>query len=232
MRRTLRWVIPLCLFGTALVFFATAQEAEFVIKAEKTAVPKDVNESIAKLLSSEAVRFLDAKENLICEVWLRKDVPSEATDAQVKNGLTYRELKETTVLGVVRVAQNWIDYRKQKVKAGVYTLRLGFQPMDGDHSGTSDSLDFCVLVKADKDTKPDLMEPKALIEASMKSIETGHPAVFMLFPNSKPGDKPQLAKRTSKDNPHWVLNAKQDVLVGGKQKSSIGIGLTLVGHGE
>lgn len=235
MRRTLRWITPVILVAAAIATFAALaarQEADFAIKTVKTNVPNEVHDSIKKLLHSDAVQLLDARGNLVCEVWLRKDVPSDATAEQVKNGLTYREFKETTVMGVVRIAQQWTDYRKQKIKPGVYSLRLGFQPQDGDHSGTSDSQDFVVLLKADKDTKPDTMEPKVLIEHSMKSIETGHPGVFMLFPNSKPAGAAQLAKRTSKDNLHWVINLKQDVLVAGKDKAFIGIGLTLVGHGE
>ena len=40
----------------------------------------------------------------------------------------------------------------------VYTLRLAYQPMDGDHMGTAPYSEFCLLVGAEMDTKPDLLE--------------------------------------------------------------------------
>ena len=56
------------------------------VMREKTAqaeVPKDVTAAIAKNLSSECLQLLDGSQETICNVWLRKEVPSIATDAQV-----------------------------------------------------------------------------------------------------------------------------------------------------
>jgi hypothetical protein len=131
---------------------------------------------------------------------------------------------------VIKFHQDWTDYRKQKVKAGVYTLRLGYQPADGDHAGSSMYQEFLVAIDAAKDTKPDVIEPKAMVEVSMKSINTGHPAVFMLFPNPKPAAEPKLE---AKGNDHWVLFARRDVSVKGKKADGgIGLGITLVGAAE
>src|SRR5205807_6737297 len=94
-------------------------------------------EPIAKLLTDRSIQLLDQKGTPLCELWFRKEVPAKATPEQIKNGLTYRELDETTLLGAIRIDQLMTDYRKQKIKPGVYTLRLGFQPMDGDHMGTA-----------------------------------------------------------------------------------------------
>jgi hypothetical protein len=204
-----------------------AQDASYSIKVADSPPPKELNAAMAKLLATKAVRLLDKQGKAIAEVWFRKEVPADATPEQIKNGLTYRELKQTEILGAIRFEQDWTDYRKQKVKAGVYTLRLGFQPQDGDHAGASQFTEFVVAVAADKDAKPELMDPKEMVEASAKSISTGHPGVFMLFPNSTPAADAKLA---GKENNHWVLNVKEDVTVGGKKAGSIGIGLTLVGN--
>jgi len=48
----------------------------------------------------------------------------------------------TTLLGALRVHKTEIDYRKQKLKEGVYTLRLAYQPADGDHMGTAPNAEF------------------------------------------------------------------------------------------
>ena len=62
----------------------------------------------------------------------------------------------------------------------------------------------------------------------MKTISTGHPGVFMLFPVAKPGPMPKLE---AKEMNHWVLNAKEEITVDGKKTgSSIGIGFTLIGQ--
>src|SRR5207302_915540 len=136
----------------------------------------------------------------------------DATPEQVKNGLTYRELKETSVVGAVRIDQAWTDYRKQKIKTGVYTMRLGFQPMDGDHQGKSQYTEFLLLSASEKDKSADTMTPKMLVEMSMKSIDAGHPAVFMLFPVSK---SPAMPKLAAMEKDHWVLQVAEPVQVGG-----------------
>jgi hypothetical protein len=222
---TLRWLSASVLLATPALLLA--QGANYSIKVADDPAPKEISGAIAKLLAPSSVRLLDKDGKALAEVWFRKDVPADATPEQIKNGLTYRELKQTEVVGAIRFNQEWTDYRKQKVKAGVYTLRLGFQPQDGDHAGSSQFTEFLVATAAAKDTKPDLIEPKEMAEVSAKSIGTGHPGVFMLFPNDKPAANPQLAP---KDNNHWVLNVKEDVTVGGKKAGSIGFGLTLVGN--
>jgi hypothetical protein len=225
MVRALRWSLVATLVVAGPAWSA---EAKYRIKVIKAEPPKELKEPVRKLLSDEAVQLLDAKGTALTQVWFRKEVPAKVTPEQLKNGLTYRDLKETTLLGAIQFLKPGADYRKQKVPAGVYTMRLGFQPMDGDHMGVSMFQDFCLLAAADMDAKPDPLEPKALQELSTKSINTTHPAVLMLFPDPKPPEKPQLS---AKSNNHWVLNTKAVVSSDGK-KGALGIGLTLVGAAE
>jgi hypothetical protein len=216
--------------AAALVVLAAlplrAADNPYTIKvAEKTEAPKEVNESIRQLLGDRCVQLLDDKGTLLAEVWFRKALPAKATDAQIKNGLTYREVPETTVVGAIRFPKQIIDYRKQKIPAGVYTLRLAYQPMDGDHMGTAPYSEFCLLSRAADDKKEGTMEAKALHEMSAKTTN-GHPGVLLLFPGGKDAaDAPKLLK---KEDNHWVLEFKQPVEADGK-KASINIGLVLVG---
>jgi hypothetical protein len=200
----------------------------YSIKTATNPAPKELKGPIAQLLSDRSVQLLDEKGNLLAEIWFRKDVPAKATPAQIKNGLTYRELEETTLLGAMRLEQPMTDFRKQKIKPGVYTLRLGFQPMDGDHQGTSPYPEFCLLSPADADAKPDLMPAKDLQEQSAKASGGSHPSVWLLFPNEKPEDAPKLA---NKGGGNWVLGWKEPVTVGA-EKAFLGVGLTLIGHAE
>jgi hypothetical protein len=208
----------------ALALPAGAAPAYSVKTVSDCPPPKEVQEPIRKLLSDRCVRLLDGKGNALVEVWFRKEVPVKATEAQVKNGLTYKEVPISTVLGVMRVAKAVYDYRKQKINAGVYTLRLNQQPMDGDHMGTAPYGEFCLACPAADDAKPDLMESKSLNELSAKSTES-HPGVFLLFPGKGAAAEPKLV---NKGMGHWVLLVQLGATAGGK-KAALDLGLTLVG---
>ncbi len=130
--RHVRWAAWLPLFG--ILSFTMGQDAQYSIKNDKAPVPDKVAAPIQQLLGPQATQLLDSAGKPLCTVWFRKEVPAEATPEQIKNGLSYRDVKQTEIIGVIRFEQDGRDYRKQLVKAGTYTLRLGYQPMDGDHT--------------------------------------------------------------------------------------------------
>ena len=169
------------------------------------------------------MQLADAKGELTLELWFRTELPTKASEAQAQNGLTYREVPESTVVGAVRVVRQFIDFRKQKIKPGVYTLRLGFQPMDGDHMGTAPFSEFCLLCPAAEDKSPETLETKPLQELAGKTTGT-HPGVMLLFP-AKDAAEPKLV---DKGEGNWVLQFKQDAAVAGK-KAPLGIAITVAG---
>jgi len=189
------------------------------------APPKELAEPIRKLLDNRCIQVQDGKGTTLVEVWLRKEVPAKATPEQVKNGLTYREVPSSTVLGAMRVVKQTSDYKKQKVPEGVYTLRMGIQPMDGDHQGTATYNEFCLACPAAEDKKPDLLAVKDLRELSAKTTDN-HPAVFMLFPGGK--DAGASPKLLSKPGGHWALFVQLNVKAG-DAKTKLPFGLNLVG---
>jgi hypothetical protein len=69
---------------------ARAADPYAVKVADNTAPPAEVAEPIRKLLAPRCVQLLDAKGDLLAELWVRKEVPSKpsVTEAQVKNGPT------------------------------------------------------------------------------------------------------------------------------------------------
>jgi len=219
--RQLGCVVPLLL---VVAFPVGAADQPYAVKAGNTAPPKELQEPIRKLLGEGSVQFLGDKGEVLAEFWFCKAVPVKATEAQIQNGLTYQEVPETTLLGAVRVVKQLSDYRKQKVPPGVYTLRLGLQPMDGDHMGTAPYDTFFLASPASEDTKPDPMDVKALQELSGKTTNS-HPAVFLLFPGKGAGPQPQLV---NKGMGQWVLLYNQEVQVGPK-KAVLPVGLTVVG---
>jgi hypothetical protein len=219
-----------CVLGAmaSVIFLAALAHADekYSQKSDKAPPPKELNESIQALLDDQVVRLLDAKGEVVATIWLRKGIPSKAAAEQIKSGLTYREIPETTVVGAIQFPQAWLDFRKQKIPAGIYTLRLAFQPQNGDHMGTAPYNEFLLLSPSSKDAKPDTMEPKELHELSSNSTGSSHPAVMLLFPNTKPAEEPKLE---SKPNGIWVLYLKRGVDAAGG-KADLGFGLTVAGH--
>src|SRR5437764_14494140 len=214
----------------ALVLSTSAPAANpFSIKVtDKAEPPKELKDAVRKLLAEKSIQFFDEKGNQLAEIWFRKELPVKATDAQIQNGLTYQEVSPSTLVGAVRIKDALGDYRKQKIKGGIYTMRLAIQPMDGDHMGTAPHGEFLLLVPAGEDEGKETFEPEKLHELSKKASGTGHPAVFLLFPVAKKdlGKPPALQMR---ENKHWVLKVTRDVTVDGKKKGVLGIGLTLIG---
>jgi hypothetical protein len=230
MVRTFRLAIPMIVLAVVFISVASSQQGKkFSIKTANTPAPKELAEPIQKLLSDKSVTLLDNAGKPICDVWFRKELPSDATPEQLKTGVTFREVKQTEILGAIQFHVNWTDYRKQKIKAGVYTLRLAYQPTDGKHtSDISDFQEFALIISAKHDTRPGLMEAKKLADQSGESLDLAHPGVFMLWPASKIVMEPTIDARP-KD--HWVVNSSATLVIGGKSTASkMGIGLTLVGH--
>jgi hypothetical protein len=213
----------------ALVLFlacaAPLPAADYALKTVAAPPPKELDESIRKLLSDRAVQLRNGQGELLLELWLRKEVPAQATATQVENGLTYEEVPATTLMGALRLEKEGSDYRKQKIPAGVYTLRMAFQPTSDDHFGTAPHKTFFLACRAEDDRKPNTMAFKSLIETSVKITEN-HPTVFLVFPgDQKLKDLPKLV---NKGSGHEVLFYRQDVKAAGRRTSLI-IGLTLIG---
>ncbi|MHB1426176.1 MAG: hypothetical protein ACYC3I_23680 [Gemmataceae bacterium] len=215
----------LLILTTLPLFGRLAPDKSYSVKTvDKTPAPKEVQEPIHKLLGESCAQMLNANGDVLAEVWFRKDVPVKATEAQITNGLTYAEVPEATIFGVVRFPKQFTDYRKQKIPAGVYTLRLANQPMDGDHMGTAPFSEFLLLSPAAEDKTPATMEAKKLQELSGKTTGA-HPGVLLLFPGKGAAETPKLEK---KEENHWILLFQLDAKSGDK-KAKLPVGLTLIG---
>jgi hypothetical protein len=200
------------------------QAGGFSVKVEKLDPPKEVASEVAKVLSTQALRVLDKQGQVLCEIWLRETVPLAKPPAG--DAARYRDLAETTLLGVIRWVQPGSDYRKQKIKPGVYTLRLAYQPEDGDHMGTAPCTEFLLLTPHNLDKSPAALDsPKDLHDLSAKAAGSNHPAVFLLFP-AKPLAQPEIRDH---GNGHFVLHTSIPAVINGK-KVILPIALTIVGH--
>jgi len=204
--------------------FAVVAEPKFTAEVEKVEVPAKVAEPIRKLLDTNALVVRDG-DTVVMRVWFRTEIPVKATEEQVKNGLTYREIPEGTCVGAIEFPAKFTDYRKQELAAGVYTLRFAVQPDIGDHTGTSPHPDFCLICPAAEDKDDELIEKKKLIEISSKLNEGRHPAVLLLWPNN---GRDATVKVLDKGNGVLVATVKRPVAAG-EAKAMLGFAVTVAG---
>ena len=87
-----------------------------------------------------------------------------------------------TLVGVVRIAATFRDIRGKTVKPGVYTLRYGVQPVNGDHLGVSPFRDFLLLCPAAGDRDPAPLGYEGVAKLSATTIGGAHPATLSIDP--------------------------------------------------
>ena len=178
----------------AILSLLTAQAAlaaDLRLKSEAANLPAGVADAVKEGLGKDAFVVRSDANTVLLRLWLRSELPTRATAEQMKNGLTYRELPPTTLLGVIEFPATFVDFRKQEIPAGVYTLRFAIQPDTADHLGVTPHREFLLLTPVAKDRSTDLTEPKSLIAWSSETTGGDHPAVMMLFP-SRTSDKDGL----------------------------------------
>lgn len=212
----------------ALAAFSSAADDKPTVKVEDAAPPKELSDAVRGVLDGKAMSFFDAKGKLVCTVWPAKSIDSKATAEQAKSGLKYSHVEESTVVGAVKFPDEWRDYRKSKIKAGVYTLRLGLQPMDGDHMGTAPYNEFGLLCPAADDKKPEPLDVEELYKLSTKSTTRKHPGLMLLFPIKAPPEAPAVE---GKPKDHWVLSFRVPARAGG-EKGFLGFSLVVIGQTE
>lgn len=224
-----RLLMPRLLVAVGLVLVPTsvglAQDTKLSVKVEELPPPKELSEAVRAVLGTKAMTIAEGGSKPLCTIWPVKSVTAKATTEQAESGLKYANLDETTLIGAVKFTDTWIDYRKQKIKPGVYTLRYALQLMDGDHMGTAPYNDFCLLSQAADDTKPDVMTVEELFELSKKASPRKHPAIMLLFPNKQPAEMPVIE---AKPKDHTVVSFRLPG-VAGDQKTHLGVSLVILG---
>lgn len=216
---------PLLLLLVLLAPAAFAAPPKLTLAVAKQDPPKELADQVKKLLGTDAAAVTDDAGTLSLTLWFRTELPSAATADQIKNGLTYREVADGTLIGAVRLDKPFVDFRKQEIPAGVYTLRVAAQPDTGDHKDTAPHQDFALLVPAAADTSAEPIEMKELVKLSLKVLDSDHPAVMLLFPHHGTEEKAELV--TPADDIRCV-RLRRPVSAGDK-KTSIGISVVVQG---
>lgn len=169
---------PIALLLLARSAFA---QGDYKVEPMKTAPPAELAAAIKGELAAEGVRVLDPDGKPLAEVWIRKAVPATAKPSGAKGTVLFPILEEGTLLGAVRYVDEGNDYRDQSIIPGLYTIRYGLQPVNGDHLGVSPFRDYGLLLPASKDADPAALAKKKLEGTSAEAAGSSHPAVLMLL---------------------------------------------------
>src|SRR5262249_38363792 len=116
-------------------------------------VDQSASESVRGALETTGYKVLLDGGTEICQIWLRKGLPS-LTKTEVQ-GAIFTSLGNSAFIGVITFPAKTTDYRGQAIKAGSYTLRYAVHPADGNHMGIAPDRDFLLMVPVsiDQDAK-------------------------------------------------------------------------------
>ncbi|MEX2301270.1 MAG: hypothetical protein WD733_10055 [Bryobacterales bacterium] len=189
--------------------------ADFSI-APGVALPDGVADNVKSLLRAEGVTVKSGAKVAV-EIWAREK-PFEAPPTN-GFGIRMETLPEGGMIALVRFPEGASDFREQAIPPGIYTLRFGLHPEDGNHMGVASSRDFALLTPVDKDPDPAKVFPfKELIELT-KQVGNPHPTIVRLE-MAESSETPHLWEQ---DSEHWVL----DLDIAGEP-----VGFVVHGHSE
>ena len=135
--------------------------------------PADLAAGVASRLAPAAKVALGAAT---LEIWLVQQLEPPAA------GAGWSGVDSGTLVGAVRVSGEFKEIRGKVVRPGVYTLRYGLQPQNGDHLGISTFRDFVLLSPAAIDKDPKVLGFDGVVALSKEVIGTAHPASLSLDP--------------------------------------------------
>jgi hypothetical protein len=153
----------------------------YKVSTLKEPPPDAVAAAVRGDLAMEGFRIQDQKGQTLADIWLRKAIPGSDKPAGPKGAVQFPFLADGELLGVVRFQTEGHDYRDQPIAKGVYTMRFGLQPVNGDHLGVSTYRDYALLLPVSKDQSLVVPPRKQLEERSAESAGTSHPAVFLML---------------------------------------------------
>jgi hypothetical protein len=175
----------------------SAQTGPFTVSPLKEAPPQELAGPVKETLAQEGYQIKDGQGKPFLDLWLRDGIPASAKPAGPKGAILFPILVEGELLGAARYAAEGFDYRDQAIEPGVFTVRYGLQPVNGDHLGVSETRDYALLLPAARDTTPDVLTRKKLEAQSAEAAGSNHPAVLYLLASKDAGpsviqDEPKM----------------------------------------
>lgn len=202
-----------------LALFCTLGLAQDKLEAISKPVPNSTAAAIAELFAAEGYQVTLGGKH-VADFWFRKEVPTEGTVAGTL-GVNFEQIEPGALIGLVQLHEEWEDYKAMSVQPGVYTLRYGILPADGNHMGVSIYRDFVMLSPVSSDTDAEAKyDFDGLVALSTEASGTNHPAVMAIFPIWDGVSEASLVKNEI-DQPTLAIKL-----------GSMELGLVVQGHGE
>jgi hypothetical protein len=170
--------------------------------------PEEIATALRTLLTDRGVRVTAGDATI--DFWWVKALPAPAGGA-----FAWSSVAEGTLVGAARVTGKHRDVRGRTIREGVYTLRFGLQPQNGDHLGTSPYREFLLVIQASSDTDPQPLAHETAVELSGISIKSSHPAVLSLDPPVATGEPLSVV---TNDAGHQAVIFEVGVASGGKTR--------------
>ena len=189
--------LSLCLYAAR-----PAAAQNYKAEALNEAPPNELAAPVRNELSASGIR-VTGPSGTLCDLWLGKAVPGNAKAPQ-SLGVVFPQFAPGTLMGAIRFPNPVKDYRKQEIKAGVYTLRYALLPDNGNHMGVAPQRDFVLASPASADQDPATLTIDQTIPLSRKATGSNHPSVWSLTP---PEDHPKSFPSVfhSDDGDLWLV---------------------------
>ena len=206
------------LFGVALPV-----SAAITATRHTDPVPSEIQAPVAAQLEAGGIRAsVDGKA---LDFWWVKGVPLTTAGAS-----DWSAVAEGALIGAVRISAAFRDIRGKVIKPGVYTLRYGVQPDNGDHLGVSPHRHFLLISPARDDRNPAPQGHEGTIELSKGAIGGSHPGVWSIDPPAA-GQETVLSLHKT-DLGHEALIVEVPATRDGKPEGALRFGIVLVGKIE
>lgn len=187
-------------FAVLLTLAGTAAYGQYKVESAG-APPAELAASVKSLLAPEGVKVLKEDGSVLVEVWMRASAPAGGPK---EDNASFTDIPTGALLGAARFPARHSDRRGQTIKPGLYTLRYGLFPVNGDHQGVAPQRDFLVL-SLDTDTDGAAVPAfEPLMDMSRKASGTPHPLVLSFW-KADAGAKPGFEAMGDHD---MVLNTK------------------------
>jgi hypothetical protein len=166
--------------------------------------PQEIAEPIRAMLDHKSLQLSEGDKPFY-EFWFRKELPLAK---QPENGsLSLETIKEGTVLGAVKVNGERRDFRDEELPPGIYVMRYGIQPEDGNHQGVAPTRTFALLIDAKTEKKLDPVPHDELVKIAATINAAKHPSNFNLQPyENAEGELPRLDERSDGEHKVILLN--------------------------
>ena len=186
------------------------------------AVPSDLHASVAALLQPGGVRAV--VDGVTLDFWW-----SGALPAGGGSPAGWSAVPEGTLIGAVRLSASFRDIRGSVIKPGIYTLRYGLQPDNGDHLGASPHRHFLLISPAGDDRTAGPLGHEGAIEISKGAVGGSHPAIWSIDPPAAAA--PPLSIQTTELG-HQAVIVELPAAAGGGGAGPLKFGIVLVGKIE